>query len=76
MFFTPTCVYCPQMISLANQLAVESPLVSSVAIDATEYPDLVRRHKVNGVPKTMINDSIEIMGAVTEDELVAAIIRQ
>ena len=38
VFFTPTCVYCPSMISLANQLAMESPLVSTVAIDATEYP--------------------------------------
>ena len=25
VFFTPTCVYCPQMVTLANQLAVESP---------------------------------------------------
>jgi len=74
VFFTPSCVYCPQMISLANQLAVESPLVSSIAIDATEYPDLVRRYRVNGVPKTVINDNVEVMGAVTEDELVAAII--
>jgi glutaredoxin-like protein len=74
-FFTPSCVYCPQMISLANQLSVESPLVSSVAIDATEYPDLVRHYRVNGVPKTIINDKIEIMGVVSEDELVSAILR-
>ena len=76
VFFTPTCVYCPQMISLANQLAVASPLVSAMAIDATEYPDLVRRYNVNGVPKTMINDRIEIMGAVTEEELVMAMTDQ
>ena len=25
VFFTPTCVYCPQMISLANQAAIENP---------------------------------------------------
>jgi len=76
VFFTPSCVYCPQMISLANQLAVESPLVSSIAIDAIEYPDLVRRHRVNGVPKTVINDNVEIMGAAPERELVAAITRE
>jgi len=75
VFFTPSCVYCPQMISLANQLAVESPLVSSIAIDATEYPDLVRRYRVNGVPKTVINDAVEIMGAAPEEALVAAIAR-
>ena len=74
VFFTPTCVYCPRMIVLANQLAVASPLVSAVAIDATEFPDLVHRYNVNGVPKTVINDTIEIMGAVSEDELVAALV--
>jgi glutaredoxin-like protein len=73
VFFTPTCGYCPRMISLANQAAIESPFVSSVAIDATEFPDLVRRYNVNGVPMTVINDMTEIMGAVPEEELVAAI---
>ncbi len=75
VFFTPSCVYCPQAISLANRFAVESPLVSSIAIDATEYPDLVRRFRVTGVPKTVIDGTIELIGAATEDELVAAIIR-
>jgi glutaredoxin-like protein len=73
VFFTPTCVYCPQMISLANQAAIESPLVSSIAIDATEYPDLVRRYNVNGVPKTIVNDSTELLGAVTEEDFIRAI---
>jgi glutaredoxin-like protein len=73
VFFTPACVYCPRMISLANELAVQSPLVSTVAIDATEFPDLVRRYNVNGVPKTIINDSVEIMGAASEEELVTAV---
>ena len=75
VFFTPGCLYCPQMISLANQLSVESPLVSSIAIDATEYPDLVRRYRVNGVPKTIINGTVEVLGAATEEELVRAIMQ-
>ena len=75
VFFTPSCVYCPQMIALANQMAIESPLVSSTAIDATEYPDLVRRFNVNGVPKTVINGTAELLGAVTEEELVRAVIQ-
>jgi glutaredoxin-like protein len=73
VFFTPTCVYCPQMITLANQMAVESPLVTAIAIDATEYPDLVQRYNVNGVPKTVINDSVEILGAAPEEDLATAI---
>lgn len=74
VFFTPQCGYCPRMIALANQLAVASPHVSSTAIDATEYPDLVRRYSVNGVPKTVINDAVEVMGAVPEDQLVDAML--
>ena len=73
VFFTPTCIYCPRMISLANQAAIENPLVSTVAIDATEFPDLVRRYNVNGVPKTIINGTLEIMGAAPEAEFIAAI---
>ena len=73
VFFTPTCVYCPQMISLANQAAVASPFISTIAIDATEYPDLVARFKVNGVPKTVINDTEELLGAVPEDAFIAAL---
>ena len=75
VFFTPTCIYCPQMISLANQAAIASPLVSTVAIDATEFPDLVRRYNVNGVPKTIVNDTMEIMGAAPEQEFIAALAR-
>jgi glutaredoxin-like protein len=73
VFFTPTCVYCPQMISLANQAAIESPFITAVAIDATEFPDLVHRYKVNGVPKTVINDVRELLGAAPEADFVAAI---
>ena len=73
VFFTPTCVYCPQMISLANQAAIESPLVSAVAIDATEFPDLVQRYNVNGVPKTIVNDATEILGAMPEEEFITTI---
>jgi glutaredoxin-like protein len=73
VFFTPMCGFCPAMVGLANRFAIASPLVSTAAIDATEYPDLVRRYNVNGVPKTVINDSIEIVGAVSEADLARAI---
>jgi hypothetical protein len=35
------------------------PLVSTAAIDATEFPD-PRRYNVNGVPKTIVNDEMEL----------------
>jgi glutaredoxin-like protein len=70
VFFTPNCVYCPEMVTLANRFAVAHPLISATAVDATEYPDLVRRYNVNGVPKTIINDRVEFVGAASEQDLV------
>jgi glutaredoxin-like protein len=76
VFFTPTCAYCPQMVTLANRLAIESPQISATAINATEYPDLVHRYNVNGVPKTVINDAAEIVGAVAEADLIREVLKQ
>jgi predicted DsbA family dithiol-disulfide isomerase len=53
---------------------VENACISSTAIDATEYPDLVRRYGVNGVPKMVINDTLEIIGAATEAEVVRTVL--
>lgn len=41
---------------------------------AAEYPDLVRQYRVTGVPKTVINDRAEILGAVSEDALVGQVV--
>jgi len=40
VFSTPTCPYCPRAISLAQQMAMESSLVTATAIEALEFPDL------------------------------------
>ena len=39
-------------------------------IEATEFPDLVQRYKVTGVPKTVVDDQIEILGAQPEEIFV------
>jgi predicted DsbA family dithiol-disulfide isomerase len=43
-------------------------------VSAVEYPDLVRQYRVTGVPKTVINDSADILGAVPEEQFVQAVI--
>jgi hypothetical protein len=51
-------------------MAVASALVTSVIVEASEYPDLVRRYRVSGVPKTVVNDTVEILGARDEQTFV------
>jgi predicted DsbA family dithiol-disulfide isomerase len=55
-------------------MAVESSLVRADIIEATEFPDLVARYAVRGVPKTVLNDGSFIEGAVPEPDLLAAIV--
>lgn len=70
VFVTPTCPHCPRAVTLAHRMAVESPHIRATCVEATEFADLSRKYRVNGVPKTVINDSVEILGALPEDAFV------
>jgi glutaredoxin-like protein len=70
VFTTPTCPYCPRAVSLANEMAFASPQITAFAVEATEFPDLAQQYKVTGVPKTVVDDTIEILGALPEDAFV------
>jgi glutaredoxin-like protein len=74
VFVTPTCPHCPRAVTLAHRLAVEHPQIRATCIEATEFMDLSRRYNVTGVPKTVVNDSIEILGALPEDQFVRTVI--
>jgi thiol-disulfide isomerase/thioredoxin len=70
VFTTPTCPHCPRAVTLAHEMAFASPHITAYAVEATEFPDLARRYQVNGVPKTVVDDSVEILGALPEDAFV------
>jgi len=74
VFVTPTCPHCPRMVMLAHRLAAENPLIQATCVEATEFIDLSRRFNVTGVPKTVVNDSIEILGALPEDQFVRTVV--
>ena len=74
VFVTPTCPHCPRAVTLAHRLAVESPLITASCVEATEFMDLTRKFRVTGVPKTVVNGSIEILGAVPEDQFVRIVV--
>lgn len=52
-------------------MAVESEHVTADVIEATEFPDLTRRYGVRGVPKIVINDRVEFVGAVPEPQYLS-----
>ena len=75
VFVTPTCRYCPAVAAVANAMALESPKVITDIVEIQEFPELVRRYAVMGVPKTVINDKVRITGAVPENELLRRVLQ-
>ena len=49
-------------------MAVESQYVTADVIEAMEFPDLSRRYAVRGVPKIVINETTEFVGALPETQ--------
>ena len=75
VFVTPTCPFCPGAARLAHKLAVESGRVTADVVEASEFPDLVQRYNVHGVPKVVINEHVEFVGAQPESRFVRELLR-
>lgn len=56
-------------------MAMESSRVTADVVEANEYPHLVQRYMVRGVPKTVINDRIEFVGAVPQQQFIDHVLR-
>ena len=55
---------------LAHRMAMESEWITADMVEATEFPHLANKYQVYGVPRTVINETIHIEGAVPETVLV------
>ena len=51
-------------------MALENPNITAAVVDTTQFPDLVRHYRITGVPKTVVNDRVEILGAQPEEVFV------
>ena len=67
VFVTLTCPHCPAAAAIAHKLAVESDMIRADVIDAQEFPALAQKYGVIGVPKIIINEKVEFVGAFNED---------
>jgi len=76
VFVTPTCPHCPRAVTLAHRMAVEHPQIRATCVETTEFMDLTRQYRVTGVPKTIVNGTIELLGAVPEDAFVRTVLQQ
>lgn len=59
------------MARLALRMALASPRVHADVMEVNEFPHYGQRYQVMGVPKTIINETVSIEGAVPEKIFVA-----
>lgn len=57
------CPHCPAAVSTAHRLAMENSRIKADMIDASNFVPLSQKYNVTGVPKIVINDKFELMGA-------------
>jgi len=71
---TPTCPYCPAAGRLAHQAAMESEKVRADVIEVAEFPQLVQKYAVRGVPKVVFNEDTSMDGAAPEPLFVQQLV--
>jgi hypothetical protein len=52
-------------------MALESDLVKADVVEAMEFPHLAIKYQVQGVPRTVVNETMHFEGALPEARLVA-----
>ena len=56
-------------------MAIENEHVMADVIEVNEFPHLAQRYVIRGVPKTVINDTVEFIGNVPEPQFMEHIQR-
>lgn len=62
VFVTLSCPHCPGAVQSAHRLAMLNQHVTGEMIEAQTFHELSQKFNVSGVPKIIINDSLELVG--------------
>jgi predicted DsbA family dithiol-disulfide isomerase len=56
-------------------MAVENEHVTADVVEVSEFVELAQRYNVQGVPKTVVNDTVEFVGALPEPRFVQQVLQ-
>lgn len=74
VFVTPTCPYCPRAVRISHQMAMESDFIRADTVEIIEFPHLAHKYNVMSVPKIVINDALEFIGALPEEQFLEKVL--
>ncbi len=58
---------------MAHKLAIHSAQITADVVEVSEFPDMIERYRVSGVPKIVINETIEFVGAQPAEVFLQAV---
>lgn len=76
VFVTPSCPYCPGAVKVAHDLAIINPNVSGDMVEVLEFKELGAKYNVQGVPRTVINETITMEGMYPPDIVIKKILEE
>ena len=74
VFVTPSGPQFPSVARLAHAVSMENTRIAADVIEISEYPNLARMYNVTTVPKTIINQLVQLSGVISEDQLTEKIL--
>lgn len=60
---------------MAHAATLENPHIRADVVEVEEFPALARMYNVRGVPKTVVNQVVQFVGAVPEDTFIAKVLQ-
>lgn len=75
VFVSPTCPYCPRAVLMAHRFAMASDMIRGDMVEGTEFPYLIVKYGVQGVPHTVINEEHSFVGPLPEAETAKAVLK-
>ena len=61
-------LYLPLAQQVLEEVTELSPLIRAEVIEAGEFPEVAEQHDVSSVPKSVMNEDREVIGAPPEAE--------
>lgn len=73
VFVETDCTLCRPVADTAIGLALESTFIRAEIIIASDFPELIRKHDIRTLPKTIFGENLHMDGHVTEGEFLEMI---
>lgn len=73
VFVTLVCPYYPSAVMTAHRLALESDKIKADMVESSTFTHLALKYSVTGVPKIIINEKHDLVGAQPIDKFLDVI---